>query len=255
MIFVKGRWLSRQLEMAWFWECIHNRTTIDTRATFSMINRESDQSNNGTAIEEKERQTIEILEHLCSLSSSSEQLEDNKRMMLALFEILDETIEGFIKALDGFAVASGETFTHLGAGLMTPNWKYYHWFFVILDICQFCKVSMVHLLVAIREHPFVDPESLLHRCERLRVLIWKITSQTELNVSHQQQLLRNGNAAQELTRAIRWGLHEEQDTVGKALESLIDQRSLKRMAADMCESWTEALDGILKANNHVSINN
>ena len=252
MIVAKGRWLSKQINMAWFWEFLHDRTTIATRASLTMGYRESEQANIGTQLEDRERHTIQILENLC-LMAPSEQDEDHEFNMLAHFMALEEMLDCFIKELDAFSSDSRELLIDFGFGFVAPNWRYYHWLFIILDICQFCRASIVYLLTVVREKHLVDPEFLVYRCERLKALMWKLTSLTETNVSQQQDFLRAGIAANNLAHAVRWGLHSEQDAVGKAFESLIGQPGLESTVTHVCESWLEAMGGVIKAQRYVSI--
>lgn len=253
MSFVKGRWLSTQLEMACFWDILHRRETMKANTVIDMVHRESGSSNNGTAIEDKQYSIVSMLKYLCSLAANADQPRTKQSKMLVLFDPLEAALADLRRALEGNSSASEDTTADLGVGFTFPTWKYYHWHLTILDACQFYRATMMHLTFKNRDSNFVDSNFLANRIDRLQALIREIQSLTESNVSCQQASIRSETAKHKLVHAIRWGQHEEQDAVGKALESLIDQATMEMTVKDVCDSWTEAMDGILKAKNHEAI--
>lgn len=219
-------------------------------AVVEMVNRESGSDNNGTAIEDKEYFIVTMLRHLCSLAANADQPRIQQSKMLALFDTLEAALADLRRALEGDGPTFEATTADLAVGFTFPNWKYFHWHLTILDTCQFCRATITHLSLKNRHSPFVDSDFLANRIHRLQGLIREIQSLTESNVSYQQASIRSENAKNELAHAIRWGMHEEQDAVGKALDSLIDQATMEKTVKDVRDSWTEAMDGILKAKNY-----
>jgi len=218
-----------------------------------MVCRESGSDNNGTAIEDKEYFIVSMLRHLCSLAANADQPRIKQSKMLALFDPLEAALADLRRALEGDGPTFEDITADLGVGFTFPTWKYYHWHLTILDACQFCRATIMHLSLKDRRSTFVDSDFLANRTDRLKTLVREIQSLTESNVSYQQASVRSEKAKTKLIHAIRWGMHEEQDAVGKALESLIDQATMERTVKDVCDSWTEAMDGILKAKNYEAI--
>lgn len=219
-------------------------------AVVEMVSRESESDNNGTAIEDKEYIIVTMLRHLCSLATNADQPRIKQSKMLALFEPLEAALADLRRALEEDGPTFEATKADLGVGLKFPTWRYFHWHLTILDTCQFCRATITHLSLKDRHSPSVDSDFLANRIRRLQAFIQEIQSLTECNVSYQQASIRSENSKNELAHVIRWGMHEEQDAVGKALDSLIDQATMEKTVKCVCDSWTEAMAGVLKAKNH-----
>lgn len=254
-ISTKGRWLSQQLDITRFWEFVNRRSTINVNATKAMRDREPVGSHDSTVIEYKEFYTISILENLCSLAASLDSSRTKQPAMLELFETLEEDLAAYIKSLDNITNVSESRAltTRFGSDFRAPNHNYYHLMFIILDVCQICRTAILYLENAVRENPFLDPKILAFSCKRIELMILRMAAQTEISIASQKTLFQDGNATAQVERAIRWGPHDEQDMIGRELDTIIDPTDLEQFAANICENWMDALNGVLKTKAFINL--
>ena len=204
-----------------------------------------------TPVERGAYEIILRLEQQCGLLARTVPSDDTERSMLENFLVL----EGFFNnSRDDVKSSTLEWMRSTSA--VSPrihgfSWLFFHWNFVVLDVCQICCAALQFLVSSNRTSPGVDATFLGAMCQGLKSSIQDLLTNMKVDIESRLQVLRDEGTAIRLARYCLWGPHEEQDAIGEALAPLIGQNGMKTMATAIVESWAEAIEGIGKAMDQV----
>ena len=142
--------------------------------------------------------------------------------------------------------------THLRPKFATPNASYLQHYFGIFDICHAIRRCVSCVMNSNEENKIVEPASLLRLSRHLVAGNKSIALKAESQASTMQRELRGERALRDTVGAAFDGHDERQDLIGEELQKTIGQPNMERIAECLCDSWIEALDGIVKAARYLS---
>ncbi len=132
------------------------------------------------------------------------------------------------------------------------NWEYFHKIFVLLDLFRLILQTLDYAVAENRKRAVLDQHQLDESSKHMRKSIADLwTSIHEATSKVRDQLRQPGAAAKMVEVAFDDddnddGRSQNGNAVGLELRALIGVPRLEEIAADMCSSWIDGLDGILR---------
>ena len=147
------------------------------------------------------------------------------------------------------SVHSDKFVNSLNHAFAIPDWLYFHTNFMSLEICHLTMLTLDYVLSKNSVHKLIDSTVLNALANDIKQSIGKIFTNIEYLASALQNELREQNSIRKLTELVLGQPDERKDGIGQELRSLVDVAHMEEIAADMCASWTDALDGIHRLRN------
>lgn len=142
------------------------------------------------------------------------------------------------------SVHSDKFVYNLDPDLAIPDWRYFHTNFQTLEICRLTTLTLDYVLAENLAHKLIDPAVLNAVSTDIKQRIENIiTNIGNLASALQGQLRAPGSIGKQVD--LVFGRPDEAEgRVGQELRKLVGVPKMKEIAADLCASWIEALDGI-----------
>ena len=198
-------------------------------------------------LEKTERRTLMLGGSLLVLFSSAHKpevvcgpiaqtLEGLERLQMSIIEVLE-----FInQSLDGYC-------TSLGPTLKIPHAAYFKFYFGMFRICHTVNKIVDCGNIWNQQEKLVELLHIQKISAHVRAINRDIAMKAESQALAMQSALQREHALDCIISTIFNEQESQQDLIGLALGSLVDQQSKEMIAAVMLESWVEALEGIVKA--------
>lgn len=130
-----------------------------------------------------------------------------------------------------------------------PDWRYFHTNYLSLEICRLTKLTLDYVLAENRVYKLIDPAILNDLSANIKQRIENLITNIGHLASTLQEELRKPSSIGKQVELVLGRPDEAEDQVGQELRKLVGVEKTKEFAADMCTSWTEALDGIHRLRN------
>lgn len=150
------------------------------------------------------------------------------------------------KSIDA-GIESGKLCTTLRPNITPPQAAFFRTYFEMFDLCHFMRKIVDCAKTLNDATALLEPKSLSKICARIVACNQSIALQIEEYALNIQKAIRQECAIGDIVATTFDWQHGQQDLVGMELKTLVNQQDMERIAQVLCGSWTEALDGIVRA--------
>ena len=170
----------------------------------------------------------------------------------ALIRNAVENLELYIPAgsqtLESNMKAGMNASARIGESLKIPLWSYFHSMYTYLELCKYLAPLLDYVLAENRKYKHVDASWLESKLAFFREEGKKLSAIVRLSVKDLRDKLQGPAVLQEITREVLKDTNkdEREDVIGTELGLLGNESTV--ICKNIQESWTEALDGIIRIN-------
>lgn len=239
-------WLSRQLQFVNAWDILNESAHINGNFLDNICQWESQLNERLPESNQKIMRTLLFGVQILKCYKSGQKSEPAPSLVTRTLEAMASFQDLMAKSIDA-GIESGKLCTYLRPNITPPQAAFFRTYFEMFDVCHVVKKVADCTKTLNGDRALLEPKSLLQLCARIVACNQSIALKVEEYALTIQKAIRQECAIGDIVAATFHGQHGQQDLVGSELKTLFDQQHVERIAEDLCESWTEALDGIVRA--------
>ena len=239
-------WLSRQLQFVNAWDILNESAQINGNFLDNICQWESQLSEQLPESNQRTMRTLLFGVQILKCYKSGQKSAQARSFVTRNLETMASFQDLMAKSINA-GIESGKLCTNLRPNTTPPQAAFFRTYFEMFDICHVVKKIVDWTKTLNEDRALLEPKSLLKLCARIMACNRSIALQVEEYALTIQKAIRQECAIRDIVAATFDGQHDQQDLVGMELKILFDQPDIERIAQDLCKSWTEALDGIVRA--------
>lgn len=243
---LQTHWLSRQLQFVNAWDILTESAHINGNFLDNICQWESQLNEQ---LPESDQRTMRIVLYgvqILKCYKSNQKSAPARSLVTRSLEAIASFQDLMAKSIDA-GIESGKLCTNLRPTITPPQAAFFRTYFEMFDICHVVKKIFECTKALNEDRALLEPKSLLQLCTRFVACNQSITLKVEEYALTIQKAIRQECAIGDIVAATFDGQHGQQDMIGMELKTLFDQQHMERIAEDLSDSWTEALDGIVRA--------
>lgn len=214
-----------------------------------MAESNKSERNSMTEVERESDGIVDMLRSLCAIYyQNSQKLHEPghapAESIVSILQDLQKWLFATNQAWQKIHVARKQSSTINIMEMKLLNWEYFHKIFVLIDIFRFVLLTIGYVEIENRKHSAALPrprlDGLVKPIKNSITDLWK-----SINESASQ--LRDRLRAHSVPRKmVEVAFLETDDSIGQDLRDIIGREKLEESVSDLCASWVEALEGILR---------
>lgn len=202
--------------------------------------------NSMTKVEREADRIVNMLRSLCAIYSQKLHEPDHSpaESIASIFHELQKWLSATNQAWHNIRVAQKQSSIINMMEMRLLNWEYFHNIFVLMDLFRFVLLTIGYVEIENRNNNAALPQPRLDELAKpiknTIAEIWKSMHECA------SQLRDRLNASSAPRRMVEVAFLETDDSIGQELRDVIGRENLEGRVRDLCASWVEALEGILK---------
>lgn len=214
-----------------------------------MVETNKSEPNSMTEVEREADEIIDMLRSLCAIYYHNPQkLHEPSH---APVESITSTLQDLQKWLSAtnqdwqeIRVAQKQSSTTDMTEMKLLSWEYFHKIFVLMDLFRFALLTISYVEIENRKPVVALPQPRLEELVKpVKNLIADLWTSMHESASQLRDRLWAPSAS---IKMVEVAFLETDDSIGQGLRDLIGREKLEDRVSDLCASWVEALEAILR---------
>lgn len=183
---------------------------------------------------------IDMLRMICDIYRCKPQRNDGIRK-------IKDAVKDMVQDLDDWQTAMVDSWQ----GQMLKNsrildWEYFHVVFLFLDLNQLTIHTLDYVLKENLEQRLLDQHDLETSSKHIRKSINELCVNINQVTSEKLDMFSLPGFPDQLIQDAFGHSEEDENIIGLDLKDLIGMPKLQEIASDICSSWREALEGVMR---------
>lgn len=176
----------------------------------------------------------------------SDGIDNLRREVHLMLQKLDEWLSVLAKESKPGDFATTTYCFELSSNFAIPDWNYFHTKYSCLEICRFTNLALDYVLSESSKYKLLEPSVLSELSASIKESIAEIYSNIKQHASALQSSLQKKVSVEKFIE-LGFGMPDDNnDVVGLELRNLVSEPKMEEIASDVCESWVDALEGLIR---------
>ena len=182
---------------------------------------------------------VEILRIICDIYHCKPQKNDR-------FGEIKDVVRILVQDLNDWHFAMANSWSEMQTDRHFLDWEYFHVVFLLLDLSQLTVHTLDHMLAENSKHSIVDQSDLETTSKHIRKSIHELCVNIDRVTSEKLDAFSVRGVADKLIEDAFGQPDDSENGIGLDLKDLIGMPRLQEIVSDICSSWCEALEGIMR---------
>lgn len=221
---------------------------LDKSPGAEMLETNKSEPNSMTEVERETNKIVDILRSLCVIYHNPRKLHEPghapAETVTSILQDLQKWLVATTQAWQETRVAQKQSSTTEMMKMELLNWEYFHKIFVLMDLFRFILLTLSYVEIENRKNSTALPQPRLDELVKpVRGSVADLWKSMHESASQLRDRLRAPSASRKMVEVV---FLETDDSIGQDMRDLIGREKLEDSMNDLCSSWVEALEGVLR---------
>lgn len=211
-----------------------------------MVETNKSEPNSMTEVEREADRIVDMLRSLCVIyyRKLHEPGHPPAESIASILQELQKWLSAISQAWQKRRIAQKQSSTLNMMEMKLLNWEYFHKIFVLMDLFRFVLLTIGYIEIENRDNSAALPQPRLDELAKpIKNSIAEIWKSMHESASQLRDRLSAPSAS---LKMVEVAFLKTDDSIGQELRDIIGREKLEDSVSDLCASWVEALEGILR---------